>query len=186
MGGTAHRRQRRRGRRTADLLDLLAVALLVPLLGGAFAAGATRTLPVGTATWAAVAAPAGEAPTGGPLALSWSTGGPRAEALADVVATGTLGTATLALRLEADDPADADAVAVTACVGATWDGPTCGGAPLALGDLATTTTVALALAPGERLALRIEAPRSVANRTGFVLRVEVPRAAARGGAVSAG
>lgn len=173
--------RRRRGRLAADLLDLAAVALLVPLLGGATEAAAVRDLTVTTATWAAAAAPTGDEPPTGPLPPPWSDDGPSAEALVDVVATGTLAVTAVGLRLEADGPDDAGAVTVTACRGGPWDGTTCPGEVVALGDLTTTTTVAVALAPGDRLGLRLEAARNVANRTSFVLRVEVPRAATRAG-----
>ena len=177
---------RRRGRLTADLLDLVAVALLVPLLGGAVDGAAVRGLAVTSASWAAAAAPAGTEPSGGALPLPWSSGGPTAEAFVDVVATGTLPLASIDLRLEAagpDDPAD---VTIAACRGGVWDAATCTGEEEALGALGTTTVVAVALAPGERLALRAAAPRNVANRTTFTLRVEVPRDAVRPGRRTAG
>lgn len=169
-------------RRAADLLLVVAVGLLGPLLGGAVTARAGATLDVGTGTWAAAAAPAGTDPGPGPLALPWSRGGPTAAATVDVVATGTLPIAAVRLRLDASDPADASAVAVAACRGGGWDGSSCAGTPVALGDLTATTELAVVLAPGGRVALRAEAPRAVANRTVFTLRVEVPRSAAPAGA----
>jgi hypothetical protein len=176
----------RRGRLAADLLDLAAVALLVPLLGGAAGAAAVRGLTVTAATWAAAGAPTGDEPASGPLAPPWSLGGSRAEALVDVVATGTLALTAVELRLEADGPDGAGAVTVTACRGGPWDGANCPGATVALGDLTATTTVAVALAPGERLGLRLEADRNVTNRTSFALRVEVPRTAATPGGRTSG
>ena len=178
--------RRRRGRLAADLLDLVAVALLVPLLGGAAGAAAVRDVAVTAATWAAVAAPSGGGPAAGPLTPPWTSGGSRAEALVDVVATGTLALTSVDLRLEADGPDGAGAVTATACRGGRWDGTTCPGEAVALGDLTATTTVAVALAPGERLGLRLETDRNIANRTMFALRVEVSRATATPGDRTAG
>lgn len=177
---------RRSTRLAATLLDLAAVAMIVPLVGGAVRGAAVRTVPVTAASWGAAVAPAGAAPPGGPLPLPWSGGGPTAEALLDVVATGTVPLAAVALVLETDDPEDSAAVAVTACRGGTWDGATCGGEPLELGDLTASTRLEVALEPGERLGLRAVAPRNVANRTAFALRVVVDRSDAREGRRSSG
>lgn len=182
----AARRGRRRGRLAADRLDLVAAALLVPLLGGAVDGAAVRTVTVATVVWGAAPAPAGAAATGGPLALPWSSGGPTADALVDVVVTGDVGIASVDLRLDVSDPGDGPAVTVTACVDGTWDGGTCTGAAVPLGDLTAATTLEVALEPGGRVALRAEARRNVANRTTFTLTVAVPRSAVRPGAPRSG
>lgn len=167
-------------RRAADALLLLSVGLLAPLSGGAVTARSTMALDLSSGSWAAVAVPAGAAPTTGPLALPWSQGGPEADAIVDVVATGTLALSGVRLRLDAAGPDPATAVTVTACLGATWEGPDCTGTTAPVGDLSDAAVLAVALDPGERIALRAEAPRPVANRTAFVLRVEVGRTDVRG------
>jgi hypothetical protein len=180
-----HRRPRRPRRRVAaDLLDLVAIGLLVPLLGAALGTSVTGAAAVATASWAAAAAPAGAGPTGGPLTLTWSASGQAAVALADVVATGTLALTGATLRLEASTPRDAGAAVVVACLDGTWVGADCSsGRAVTLGTLVDPTPVEVALPPGGRLALRATAPRSAINRTTFTLRVEVPRTAARPGGV---
>ena len=177
---------RRPARLAAALLDLVAVALLVPLLGGAVEGTAVRTVDVGTAAWGAAAAVPGEVPPGGALTLPWTSGGPDAAALVDVVVTGDLAVAALTLRLDASDPGDGPAVDVAACVGGTWSGAECAGDVVLLGDLTVATDLAVALDPGGRVALRMAAPRNVANRTTFALTVAVPRTAVRAGAPRVG
>jgi len=163
----------------ADLLDLAAVALLLPLLGGAIGGAAVRTATVTSAVWAAAAAPVGAVPPGGGLPLVWDETGQPATAHADVVATGTLPLGGVVLRLEASSARDVGAATVTACLGGAWDGATCDGQAVLLGTLTDRTPVAVTLAPGARLALRATAPRNAASRTVFTLHVEVPREAAR-------
>jgi len=167
-------------RRAADALLLLSVGLLAPLSGGAVTARSTVVLDLSSGSWAAVAVPAGAAPTTGPLALPWSQRGSSADAIVDVVATGTLALSGFRLRLDADGPDPVTAVTVTACLGGTWEGPDCAGTTAPVGDLTGTSVLEVALDPAERIALRAETPRPVANRTTFVLRVEVARTDVRG------
>lgn len=173
--------RRRAARLAAALLDLAAVALLVPLLGGAVEGSAARTVSVGAAAWGAAAAVTGQGPPGGALVLPWASGGPDAVALVDVVVTGDLAVVALTLRLDAADPDDGPAVDVAACVGGTWSGGSCTGEVVPLGDLTVPTDLAVALDPGGRVALRATARRNVANRTTFALTVAVPRTAVRVG-----
>ncbi len=100
--------------------------------------------------------------------------------------TGDLAVTAVTLRLDASDPDDGPAVAVAACVGGTWDGASCSGDTVPLGDLTAPTTLAVALEPGGQVALRGEAPRNVTSRTTFALSVAVPRTAVRAGAPRTG
>lgn len=170
----------------AALLDLLAVLLLVPLLGGALSTAARATTAIGTGTWSAAAAVPGEPPPGGGLPVPWSTGGPTAEAFLDVVVTGTLPLSAVTLRLAADGPDGADAVDAVACVDGTWDGAACDGTEVLLGDLTGPTDLAASFLPGGRVALRAEVERNAASRTEFTLHVAVRRDAVRPGAVRSG
>ena len=134
-----------------------------------------------TATWGAAAAPGGGTPAGGPLLLGWSDGGPTATARVDVVVTGRLAISAVTLQLGTEGRDAAGDATVTACLDGTWDGPDCSGTSADLGDLSTPSRVEVPLGPGDRLPLRIEVPRSVANRTAFTLGVGVGRDAVRAG-----
>lgn len=161
--------------------------LLVPLLGGALTSAAVGTAAVATASWGAAAAPPGAGPTGGPHELQWQGAGAAAVARLDVVATGSLPVTSVTLELDTEGLDGPGAVTLTACTGGDWDGPDCSGVPVPLGDLAEgPVTLVTSLGPGDRVPLRGEAARNVANRTVFRLRVTVGRDAVAPGRVRTG
>jgi hypothetical protein len=170
---------------TAGLAATLAAALMA--VGYVNAAEAATTgvmedaVTATTARWGAVAVAPGAAPSPESHVLFWTVSGNQATARFEIVNVGDLELVSQQLGLTVtvtQGGSTTDPVALSACIGATWDAAsdTCSGTVVALGTSSSTPIpTGLTLAPGGRVSVRAATTRSTSSRTTTAIGVTTSR-----------
>jgi hypothetical protein len=144
------------------LLDVAVLTLSAGWAAG-WSASATGIATTGTGSWGLVATQSLGTPTSKPLTLSYLVpvvGGPSPQYLT-VVNTGSAALTGGSYHVDVSGGGllSATTVALTACVGATWNGGTCSGTKQTLGTWSASSSQAVAstvvpTAPGGRLSVQ--------------------------------